>query len=40
MKYDGGFNVTLATDREIRLTRTFEAPRAAVFDAWTNGEHV
>jgi uncharacterized protein YndB with AHSA1/START domain len=40
MKYDGGFNVTLATDREIRLTRTFEAPRAAVFDAWTKAEHI
>jgi len=40
MKYAGGFNVTLPTDRQILLTRTFEAPRAAVFDAWTNAEHV
>jgi uncharacterized protein YndB with AHSA1/START domain len=40
MKYAGGFNVTLPTDREILLTRTFEAPRAAVFDAWTDPEHV
>jgi uncharacterized protein YndB with AHSA1/START domain len=40
MKDAGGFSVTLPTDREILLTRTFEAPRAAVFDAWTNAEHV
>jgi uncharacterized protein YndB with AHSA1/START domain len=40
MKYAGGFNVTLPSDRKILLTRTFEAPRAAVFDAWTNAEHV
>ncbi len=40
MKYAGEFNVTLPTDREILLTRTFEAPRAAVFEAWTNAEHV
>ena len=40
MKYTGGFTVTLPTDREILLTRTFEAPRTAVFEAWTNPEHV
>jgi uncharacterized protein YndB with AHSA1/START domain len=40
VKYAGGFNVTLPTDREILLTRTFEAPRAVVFDAWTNAQHV
>jgi uncharacterized protein YndB with AHSA1/START domain len=40
MNYAGGFNVTLPTDREILLTRTFEAPRAAVFDAWTKAKHV
>jgi uncharacterized protein YndB with AHSA1/START domain len=40
MKYAGGFNVTVPTECEIQLTRTFEAPRAAVFEAWTNPEHV
>ena len=40
MKYAGGFQVKLPNDREILLTRTFEAPRTAVFDAWTNAEHV
>ena len=40
MKYAAGFHVTLPNDHEILLTRTFEAPRAAVFDAWTNAEHV
>lgn len=38
--YAGEFNVALPTDCQILLTRTFEAPRAAVFDAWTNAEHV
>jgi uncharacterized protein YndB with AHSA1/START domain len=28
------------TDREIVLTRYFDAPRTAVFDAWTKAEHV
>jgi uncharacterized protein YndB with AHSA1/START domain len=40
MKYAGDFNVTLPTDAEILLTRTFEAPRATVFEAWTKAEHV
>lgn len=40
MKYSGGFNVTLPNGREILLTRTFEAPRAVVFEAWTSAEHV
>ena len=40
MNYTLGLSVTLPTDREILLTRTFEAPRTAVFDAWTNAEHV
>lgn len=29
-----------ATDREIVLTREFDAPRAVVFEAWTKAEHV
>ncbi len=40
MKDAGGFNVTVPTDCEIQITRTFEAPLAAVFEAWTNAEHV
>src|SRR5262249_7508898 len=34
----GTLSVTLPTDREVLLTRTFEAPRALVFDAWTRPE--
>ena len=40
MKDASGFNITLSGDRVIQLTRTFEAPRSFVFDAWTNPEHV
>jgi len=36
----GDFSLTLPSDREIRLTRSFAAPRALVFDAWTKPEHV
>ena len=34
------FTVTTPTDCEIVLTRIFDAPRAAVFAAWTEAEHV
>jgi uncharacterized protein YndB with AHSA1/START domain len=40
MKNTGTFTVTTPTDREIVLTRIFDAPRAAVFEAWTKAEHV
>lgn len=40
MKNAGTFKVTTPTDREILMTRTFDAPRAAVFEAWTKVEHV
>ena len=30
----------LAADRELVVTRTFDAPRALVFAAWTNPEHL
>lgn len=40
MKDAGDFNVTLLGDRDIELTRSFEAPRTIVFDAWTNPDHV
>lgn len=29
-----------ATDREIVITRVFDAPRELVFDAWTDREHI
>jgi uncharacterized protein YndB with AHSA1/START domain len=32
--------VTTPSDREIVLTRAFDAPRDLVFEAWTNCEHV
>lgn len=32
--------ITLPSDREIVLTRTFDAPRRLVFEAWTRPEHV
>ena len=32
--------VTLPSDREIVITRAFDAPRTVVFDAWTKAEHV
>ena len=34
------FKVTTPSDREIRLTRLFNAPRALVFEAMTRPEHV
>src|SRR5262245_35248319 len=36
----GGFSLSLPTDREILLTRSFKAPRTLVFEAWTRPEHV
>jgi uncharacterized protein YndB with AHSA1/START domain len=35
-----GFTVTLPSDREILITRVFNAPRQLVFEAWTQPEHV
>ena len=32
--------VTTPTDREIVMTRVFDAPRELVFEAWTQPEHV
>jgi uncharacterized protein YndB with AHSA1/START domain len=34
------FQVTTPSDREVRLTRLFSAPRPLVFDAMTKPEHV
>ena len=33
-------NASPATDREIVITRTFDAPRELVFDAWTDAAHI
>jgi uncharacterized protein YndB with AHSA1/START domain len=33
-------NVTTPTDREIVVTRVFNAPRNLVFDAWTNPQYL
>jgi uncharacterized protein YndB with AHSA1/START domain len=35
-----GIKVTLPSDREIVVTRVFNAPRQLVFEAWTQPEHV
>ena len=32
--------VTTPTDREIVMTRVFDAPRRLVFEAWTNPKHL
>jgi uncharacterized protein YndB with AHSA1/START domain len=36
----GPFTVTTPSDREIRMTRLFDAPRALVFEAMTKPEHI
>jgi uncharacterized protein YndB with AHSA1/START domain len=38
MKHIGNLTVTLPTDREIQLSRVFDAPRTLVFDALTKPE--
>jgi len=37
---NGATTFTTPTDREIVMTCVFDAPRKAVFDAWTEPEHV
>jgi uncharacterized protein YndB with AHSA1/START domain len=32
--------ITMPTEREVLVTRIFDAPRRLVFDAWTNPEYV
>jgi uncharacterized protein YndB with AHSA1/START domain len=34
------FHITTPSDREIVMTRGFDAPRSYVFEAWTRAEHV
>jgi uncharacterized protein YndB with AHSA1/START domain len=38
MKNTATLKVTLPTDREIVLTRVFDAPRDLIYDAWTKPE--
>jgi uncharacterized protein YndB with AHSA1/START domain len=40
MASTGKLNVTTRADREIVMTRVFDAPRELVFDAWTRPELV
>jgi uncharacterized protein YndB with AHSA1/START domain len=40
MKNSGTFNITAGGDREIMVTRVFDAPRRLVFDAYTKPELV
>ncbi len=40
MFYRDTFQITTPTDREIRITRDFDAPRQLVFDAFTKPELV
>jgi uncharacterized protein YndB with AHSA1/START domain len=38
VKTAGALQVTTPSDREIAMTRVFDAPRSMVFDAWTKPE--
>jgi uncharacterized protein YndB with AHSA1/START domain len=38
VKNSGTLQVTTPSDREIAMTRVFDAPRSLVFDAWTKPE--
>ncbi len=40
MTRHGSATVTTPSDREILITRTFDAPAERVFDAWTTPEYV
>jgi len=40
MTRHGSATVTTPSDREILITRTFDAPAARVFDAWTTPDQV
>src|SRR5262249_20881093 len=39
-KDNAGLTVTTPTAREIVMTRTFDAPRQLIFEAWTKPEHL
>ena len=36
----GSFKVSTPSDREIQITRVFDAPRAVLYEAFTNPKHV
>jgi uncharacterized protein YndB with AHSA1/START domain len=38
MQSPGKLSITTPSEREVMMTRTFNAPRALVFDAWTKPE--
>ena len=40
MKNIGAVEIAIPDDRQIVVTRIFDAPRAVVFEAWTKAEHV
>lgn len=40
MRMIGELEVSLQTDRAVVMTRSFDAPRSVVFEAWTRAEHV
>jgi uncharacterized protein YndB with AHSA1/START domain len=40
MKSTDTLKITMPTEREIAMTRVFDAPRRLVFEAWTNPKHV
>ena len=40
MKNPGSLQVTTPSDREIVMTRVFDAPRRLVWEAWTSPEHL
>ena len=39
-KSNSAYKVTLPSDREILITRIFDAPRERVFQAWTDPVHL
>ena len=38
MNHNGTLQITTPSDREVVMTRVFDAPQALVFDAWTKPE--
>jgi uncharacterized protein YndB with AHSA1/START domain len=40
MKHSGNLTVTMPNDREIAMSRVFDAPRSLVFDAYTKCEYL
>lgn len=39
-KTNAGMTLTFPSDREIAMTRVFDAPRRLVFEVWTKPEHI